>query len=301
MVSRVLGYVRDFFIARIFGAGPADRRLLRRLQDPQPAAPPVRRRRVLAGLRADPGRVQEPRPARGDHVADRRASPRCCSSRWCVTAALGMAAAPLIVYLTAPGFAAEPGQVRAHGGAAAHHVPLHRLHLAGRAVRRHPEHLEPLLGAGDHAGAAQRRVHRRRGVLRRALRSAGAGARLGGVRRRRCCSSPSRCRSCVKLGLLPRWRLDLSHPGVRRVLLLMAPAAFGVSVSQVSLLINQIFASFLATGSVSWLYYADRLMELPAGVLGVARRHHPAAEPVEVPRRRATRRSTAGCSTGACA
>ena len=55
------------------------------------------------------------------------------------------------------------------------------------------------------------------------------------------------------------------HPGVRRVLRLMVPAAFGVSVSQVSLLINQIFASFLATGSVSWLYYADRLMELPAG------------------------------------
>jgi putative peptidoglycan lipid II flippase len=43
-----------------------------------------------------------------------------------------------------------------------------------------------------------------------------------------------------------------------------------VSVAQVSLLINQVFASFLVTGSVSWLYYADRLMELPAGVLGVA-------------------------------
>ena len=74
----------------------------------------------------------------------------------------------------------------------------------------------------------------------------------------------------ARLGLLPRWRFDLSHPGLRRVLLLMVPAAFGVSVSQVSLLLNQIFASFLPTGSVSWLYYADRLMELPAGVLGVA-------------------------------
>jgi putative peptidoglycan lipid II flippase len=50
----------------------------------------------------------------------------------------------------------------------------------------------------------------------------------------------------------------------------MLPAAFGVSVSQVSLLINTIFASFLPSGSVSWLYYADRLMEFPAGVLGVA-------------------------------
>jgi putative peptidoglycan lipid II flippase len=74
----------------------------------------------------------------------------------------------------------------------------------------------------------------------------------------------------LKLGILPRWRFDLAHPGVRRVLTLMMPAAFGVSVSQISLLINTIFASFLVSGSVSWLYYADRLMEFPAGVLGVA-------------------------------
>ena len=74
----------------------------------------------------------------------------------------------------------------------------------------------------------------------------------------------------ARIGMLPRWRLNLRHPGAARVLKLMLPAAFGVSVSQVSLLINTIFASFLVTGSVSWLYYADRLMEFPAGVLGVA-------------------------------
>jgi putative peptidoglycan lipid II flippase len=74
----------------------------------------------------------------------------------------------------------------------------------------------------------------------------------------------------VRMRLLPRWRVDWSHPGVRRVLKIMAPATFGVSVSQISLLINTIFASYLPTGSVSWLYYADRLMELPAGMLGVA-------------------------------
>ena len=50
----------------------------------------------------------------------------------------------------------------------------------------------------------------------------------------------------------------------------MGPAIFGVSIGQISLLINTIFASFLVTGSVSWLYYADRLMEFPTGVLGVA-------------------------------
>ena len=50
----------------------------------------------------------------------------------------------------------------------------------------------------------------------------------------------------------------------------MGPALLGVSVSQISLLINTIFASFLKSGSVSWLYYADRLMEFPSGMLGVA-------------------------------
>ena len=70
--------------------------------------------------------------------------------------------------------------------------------------------------------------------------------------------------------MLPRFDLAPRDPGVRRILKLMAPALLGVSVSQVSLLINTIFASFLVSGSVSWLYYADRLMEFPAGLLGVA-------------------------------
>lgn len=74
----------------------------------------------------------------------------------------------------------------------------------------------------------------------------------------------------MKLGMLPRPTLKFNDPGVRRILTLMAPATLGVSVAQISLLINTIFASFLATGSVSWLYYADRLMEFPAGMLGVA-------------------------------
>ncbi|MEX2198877.1 MAG: murein biosynthesis integral membrane protein MurJ [Burkholderiales bacterium] len=74
----------------------------------------------------------------------------------------------------------------------------------------------------------------------------------------------------ARIGMLPRWRLDWRHPGLTRVRKLMLPAIFGVSASQISLLINTIFASFLVTGSVTWLYYADRLMEFPAGLLGVA-------------------------------
>lgn len=72
------------------------------------------------------------------------------------------------------------------------------------------------------------------------------------------------------IGWSPRIDFDIQDSGVRRVLRLMGPAILGVSIIQISLLINTIFASFLTKGSVSWLYYADRLMEFPAGVLGVA-------------------------------
>ena len=58
--------------------------------------------------------------------------------------------------------------------------------------------------------------------------------------------------------------------GVGQVMRLMVPAIFGVSIAQINLLINTVLASFLVTGSVSWLYYSDRLMEFPLGVFGVA-------------------------------
>lgn len=73
-----------------------------------------------------------------------------------------------------------------------------------------------------------------------------------------------------QIGLLPRFDFNRDDEGVWRILKLMGPAVLGVSVAQISLILNTIFASFLVTGSVSWLYYADRLMEFPTGVLGVA-------------------------------
>ncbi|MEK7696646.1 MAG: murein biosynthesis integral membrane protein MurJ, partial [Pseudomonadota bacterium] len=72
------------------------------------------------------------------------------------------------------------------------------------------------------------------------------------------------------LRTLPRPRLKPAHEGVGRVFKLMLPAIFGVSVSQVNLLVNTLLASFLVTGSVSWLYYSDRIMEFPLGVFGIA-------------------------------
>lgn len=74
----------------------------------------------------------------------------------------------------------------------------------------------------------------------------------------------------ARLGLMPRPAIDREHEGVRRIMRLMVPALFGVSVSQINLLLDTVLASFLPTGSVSWLFYSDRLAELPLGVFGIA-------------------------------
>lgn len=73
-----------------------------------------------------------------------------------------------------------------------------------------------------------------------------------------------------QLNLMPKPRWHWRHPGVQKVLRLMLPAIFGVSVSQINLLLDTVLASFLPSGSVSWLYYSDRLAELPLGVFGIA-------------------------------
>ena len=74
----------------------------------------------------------------------------------------------------------------------------------------------------------------------------------------------------ARLNLLPKPRINRNHEGMRRIMRLMLPALFGVSVSQINLLLDTILASFLVSGSISWLYYADRLTELPLGVFGIA-------------------------------
>lgn len=73
-----------------------------------------------------------------------------------------------------------------------------------------------------------------------------------------------------QINMMPRFKLGFDDPGVKRILTLMIPAMFGVSVSQINLLLDTVLASFLITGSVSWLYTAERLTELPLGLIGIA-------------------------------
>ncbi len=73
-----------------------------------------------------------------------------------------------------------------------------------------------------------------------------------------------------KLGVLPKFSLHGAKEGVRKIIRLMLPAIFGSSVVQINLLINTLIASFLAVGSISWLYISDRFVELPLAIFGVA-------------------------------
>jgi putative peptidoglycan lipid II flippase len=264
MVSRVLGYVRDFFIARVFGAGVLTDAFFVAFKIPN----------LLRRLFAEGAFSQAFVPLLAEHkqksAEDAKSLIDAVSTllfiALAVTAALGVAAAPFIVYLTAPGFALDPAKpfgltVSLLRITFPYIVFIALVALSAGILNTWSRFAVPaitpaLLNVAFIVGAAFFAEHFDPPVMVLAW-----AVFAGGV---------LQLAFLVKLGLLPRWRIDFSHPGLRRVLLLMLPAAFGVSVSQISLVLNQIFASFLQSGSVSWLYYADRLMELPAGVLGVA-------------------------------
>jgi putative peptidoglycan lipid II flippase len=268
LVSRILGYARDFVIARAFGAGLATDAFFVAFRIPN----------LLRRLFAEGAFSQAFVPVLSQYR--NRSSPEEAKSlldgaatllflALVATAALGMALAPIIVYISAPGFAAEPAKFQLT-------VTMLRItfpyivfislvafsagvlntwnRFSVPAITPAFLNIAFIVGALFYADRFDQPVV----VLAWAVFAGGA------------LQLAFQIPFLARLGLLPRWRLDFSHPGVRRILKLMLPAAFGVSVSQVSLLINTIFASFLVSGSVSWLYYADRLMEFPAGMLGVA-------------------------------
>ena len=268
LISRVLGFVRDFFIARVFGAGLMTDAFFVAFRIPN----------LLRRLFGEGAFSQAFVPILGE--AKTRQSPEAVRQlldsvatvlllALLATAALGVIAAPFIVHLTAPGFAAEPGKFALAVAMLRITFPyivfISLVALAAGVLNTWSRFAVPavapaLLNVSFIVGAAFFADRFDPPVLVLAW-----AVFVGGV-----LQLLLQLPALARIGMLPRWRLNLAHEGMRRVLKLMAPAVFGVSVSQLSLLINTVFASFLVTGSVSWLYYADRLMEFPAGLLGVA-------------------------------
>lgn len=268
MISRILGFVRDAVIARAFGAGlytdaffVAFRlpNLLRRVfaegAFSQAFVP------ILAEYRTQRGHAETRLLL--DHVS------ALLALALFVVTLVGILAAPFIIYVTAPGFANVAHKFDVTVALLRVTFPyilfISLASLAGAILNSYgrfaiPAFTPTLLNVAFIAFALWLAPYFDPPVM-----ALGWAVFVGGI-----LQLAFQLPHLARLGLLPRPRLVMGDPGVWRILKLMGPAIFGVSIGQISLLINTIFASFLVTGSVSWLYYADRLMEFPTGVLGVA-------------------------------
>lgn len=268
MVSRILGYVRDALIARAFGAGMATDAFFVAFRLPN-----LLRRMFAEGafsqafvpILAEYKHRQTPEETR--ELVDCVAT--VLGLALVAVTALGVALAPVVIYLSAPGFAADPDKFALTVDLLRITFPyilfISLVALSAGVLNTHNRFAVPaftpvLLNVSFIVAASFLAPYFDPPVM-----VLGWAVLVGGM-----LQLLWQLPFLARLGLLPRWRLNLAHPGVRRILKLMLPALFGVSISQISLLINTILASFLVAGSVSWLYYADRLMEFPAGMLGAA-------------------------------
>ena len=268
LLSRILGFVRDFVIARSFGAGLATDAFFVAFRLPN-----LLRRLFAEGAfsQAFVPILAEYRNRRGE-AETKTLIDRVSSLLFLIliaVSALGMAGAPVLIALTAPGFAfdAEKFQLTVELTRITFPYIFFMSLVAMSAGILNtwsrfalPAFTPVLLNLSFIGMALLAAPHFNPPVLALAWAVFIGGALQLAIQ----------LPALAKIGMMPRFDLMWRDEGVRRILKLMAPAVLGVSVAQISLLINTVFASFLESGSVSWLYYADRLMEFPAGLLGAA-------------------------------
>lgn len=267
-ISRILGFLRDVIIARIFGAGMVTDAFFVAFRIPN-----LLRRLFAEGafsqafvpILAEYKNTRTPEETRDlvDHITT------LLSISLFLVTLIGILAAPLIIYASAPGFSANPEKFNLTVELLQITFPyiffISLVALAGSILNTHGKFnvpaITPALLNLSFIGCAFWLVP----LVDPPILALAWAVFIGGV-----LQLAFQIPFLLRLKLLPRFRFRNPDTGAWRVIKLMGPAIFGVSVGQISLLINTIFASLLVTGSVSWLYYADRLMEFPAGLLGVA-------------------------------
>jgi putative peptidoglycan lipid II flippase len=268
LLSRVLGFVRDLLIARLFGADAATDAFFVAFKVPN-----LLRRLFAEGAFAAAlvPVLQQYRAARSavdlrDFVD--RAAGTLALVLFAITG-LGVAAAPVFVLVFAPGFAADADTHELAAGMLRLTLPylffIGLTAFAGSILNTYERFgvpaFTPVLLNLVLIGCALWLAPR----LSEPVMALAWGVLLAGL-----VQLAFQVPFLGRLGLLPRPRLGFRHPGVRRMGRILGPALFGVSVAQLALLIDTLLASFLATGSISWLYYSDRLVEFPLGILGAA-------------------------------
>lgn len=268
LFSRLLGFIRDMFIARAFGAGMATDAFFVAFRLPN----------LLRRLFAEGAFSQAFVPIFGEYKNKKSAEETRLLVDHVVSllalilffvSLLGVLAAPAIIYVTAPGFVANHAKFQLTVELLRITSPyiffISLVAVAAGILNSYgkfwvsaftPSLLNVCLIAGAVWGAR---------YFEKPVIALGWAVVAAGVMQ-----LAFQLPFLRKIGMLPAFRLSLKDAGVWRIIRQMGPAVFGVSISQLSLIINTIFASMLAAGSVSWLYYADRLMEFPSGLLGAA-------------------------------
>ena len=268
LISRVLGFVRDVVLARAFGAGPMMDAFIVAFKIPN-----FLRRLFAEGsfsLAFVP--VLNEYRERGDEQALKALIDATAGSLIAVlllVTGLGMLAAPWVVALFAPGFVGQAEQQLLAAEmlritfpylllVALTALATGILNTLGRFAL--PALTPALLNLSLIAGALLFAAYFAQPIKALAWAVTVAGLLQLLV------LLPSLARH----GVLPKPWPNFRHPGVRRILKLMGPTLFGSSVAQINLLLDTLIASLLLAGSISWLYYSDRLMEFPLGLFAVA-------------------------------
>jgi putative peptidoglycan lipid II flippase len=271
LVSRITGLVRDLLLARLFGGGAA--------MDAFAAAfrlPNLLRRLFAEGAfsQAFVPILSEIRARRGEEATHSFASHVMSGLFWIVLAVsiLGVLFAPVLVYVIASGFARNPATFDLATLLTRWMFPyiffMSLVAFAAGVLNTFSRFAVPaftpvLLNLSMIAfGLAATRWFDPPAL------ALGVAVFVGGA-----LQLAIQVPALARIGMVPRLsglRTAFADPDVRRVLVKMGPAVFAVSVAQLSLVINTNIASHLAEGSNAWLYYADRLMEFPSALLGVA-------------------------------
>jgi putative peptidoglycan lipid II flippase len=268
LLSRVLGFVRDMVVARAFGAGPVTDAFFVAFRIPNIL------RRLLAEGALSTAMIPvftryAARPDRGEFRRMLRAVLGVAMITLTVTTALGILGAPWILAAIAPGFMSDPAQARL--AVMLTQVMFPFLLLIGlAAIATAVLNTQGRFFAGA-VGPAVLNVGMIVAVVALAARieppilTLAIGVLAGGLGQ-----ILVQLPSLAAGGLLVGPSNELRHPAIGPIVKMLVPAIVGLAAVQVMVFVNTLLASLLPLGSISYLYYADRVMEFPLGVFGIA-------------------------------
>ncbi len=267
LVSRILGFLRDVIIARIFGATDVSDAFIVALKIPN-----FFRRLFAEGsfsLAFIPV-FTEYKEQQPEHLKElvNRVSGTLLASLMVITA-LGLLFAPQIVLVFATGFRDDPEKLLLTGDMLRITFPylllISMTALAGSILNSFSRFWVPALTPALLNVCIITAALALSPQMDRPIVSLAWGVLIGGV-----LQLLIQIPALRSLSLLPKPSWGPADPGVRKIAKLMIPTLFGSSVAQINLLLDTWIASFLITGSVSWLYYSDRLLEFPLGIFAIA-------------------------------